>query len=52
MYVLRVARQPLKLRFTKALYGPYADDLRHVLNEVEDTSHRDTPMEVTCRKNC
>ena len=35
MYFMQVAGQPLKLRFTKALYGPYAENLRHVLNEVE-----------------
>ena len=35
MYFMQVAGQPLKLKFTKALYGPYAENLRHVLNEVE-----------------
>ena len=35
MYFMQVAGQPLKLRFTKAPYGPYAQNLRHVLNEVE-----------------
>ena len=35
MYFMQVAGQPLKLRFTKAPYGPYAENLRHVLNQVE-----------------
>ena len=35
MYFMQVAGQPLKLRFAKALYGPYAENLRHVLNTVE-----------------
>ena len=35
MYFMQVAGQPLKLRFAKAPYGPYAENLRHVLNEVE-----------------
>ena len=35
MYFMQVAGQPLKLRYTKGLYGPYAENLRHVLNAVE-----------------
>jgi O-acetyl-ADP-ribose deacetylase (regulator of RNase III) len=35
LYFLQEAGQPLKLRYAKALYGPYAENLRHVLNEVE-----------------
>lgn len=35
MYFLQVAQEPLKLRFSKGHYGPYADNLRHVLNEIE-----------------
>ena len=35
MYFMQVTGQPLKLRFAKALYGPYAENLRHVLNEIE-----------------
>lgn len=35
MYFLQEAGQPLRLRFEKGLYGPYADNLRHVLREVE-----------------
>ena len=34
-YFMQVAGEPLKLRFTKAPYGPYAENLRHVLNEIE-----------------
>ena len=35
MYFLQVAGEPLKLRFEKLHYGPYADNLRHVLNRFE-----------------
>lgn len=35
MYFLQVAGQPLNLDFVKGIYGPYADNLRHVLNRVE-----------------
>ena len=35
MYFMQVAGQPLQLRLAKAPYGPYAENLRHVLNEVE-----------------
>ena len=35
MYFMQVAGQPLKLKFTKGSYGPYAENLRHVLNSLE-----------------
>ncbi len=35
MYFMQVAGQRLRLRYVKSLYGPYAENLRHVLNEVE-----------------
>jgi hypothetical protein len=35
MYFLQEAGEPLNLRFAKAHYGPYADNLRHVLSAVE-----------------
>ncbi len=35
MYFLQIAGEPLKLNYEKALYGPYAKDLRHVLNHIE-----------------
>ncbi len=35
MYFLQVAGQPLRLNFAANRYGPYADNLRHVLNIVE-----------------
>ncbi len=35
MYFLQEAGQPLKLNYKKALYGPYAQNLRHVLNVLE-----------------
>jgi O-acetyl-ADP-ribose deacetylase (regulator of RNase III) len=35
MYFMQEAGQPLKLRYVKAPYGPYAENLRHVLVEIE-----------------
>jgi O-acetyl-ADP-ribose deacetylase (regulator of RNase III) len=34
-YFLQEAGQPLKLSYTAGQYGPYADNLRHVLNHIE-----------------
>jgi O-acetyl-ADP-ribose deacetylase (regulator of RNase III) len=35
MYFLQAAGEPLRLNFQKHHYGPYADNLRHVLKVVE-----------------
>jgi len=35
LYFLQEAGEPLKLRYVKAQYGPYAENLRHVLVAVE-----------------
>ncbi len=35
MYFLQAAGQPLRLEYKKAIYGPYAENLRHVLRHVE-----------------
>ena len=35
MYFMQVAGEPLSLRFQKAHFGPYADNLRHVLRDIE-----------------
>jgi len=35
MYFAQEAGEKLRLRFVKALYGPYADNLRHVLSSIE-----------------
>ena len=35
MYFMQIAGEPLRLRFVKAPYGPYAENLRHVLRELE-----------------
>lgn len=35
MYFLQEAGEPLKLKYSKAHYGPYAENLRHVLNAIE-----------------
>lgn len=35
MYFMQEAGEPLKLRFTKAPYGPFAENLGHVLKAVE-----------------
>jgi O-acetyl-ADP-ribose deacetylase (regulator of RNase III) len=34
-YLLQAAGEPLKLEFTKAKYGPYAEALNHVLQDME-----------------
>ncbi len=35
MYFMQETGEPLKLRYQKAPYGPYADNLRHMLNAIE-----------------
>ncbi|MEX2648953.1 MAG: macro domain-containing protein [Alphaproteobacteria bacterium] len=35
MYFMQQAGEPLRLRFRKASQGPYAENLRHVLNAIE-----------------
>lgn len=35
MYFMQEAGQPLRLRISKGHYGPYAENLRHVLNAIE-----------------
>ena len=35
MYFMQEAGEPLRLRMTKAPFGPYAENLRNVLNEIE-----------------
>ena len=35
LYFLQRAGEPLRLRYVQAIYGPYAENLRHVLREVE-----------------
>lgn len=35
MYFLQAAGEPLRLQYIKAYYGPYAENLRHVLRQVE-----------------
>ena len=35
MYFMQEAGQRLRLRYTEGPYGPYAENLRHLLNEVE-----------------
>jgi O-acetyl-ADP-ribose deacetylase (regulator of RNase III) len=35
MYFMQEAGEPLQLNYQKALYGPYAENLRHVLNLIE-----------------
>ena len=34
MYFMQVAGEPLRLRFSKGIYGPYASNLRHVLIRI------------------
>ena len=35
MYFMQVAGEPLQLNYKKGTYGPYAENLRHVLNAIE-----------------
>jgi O-acetyl-ADP-ribose deacetylase (regulator of RNase III) len=35
MYFAQEAGEPLKLKYVKAVYGPYAENLRHVLAAIE-----------------
>lgn len=35
VYFMQEAGEPLRLKFQKAHYGPYAENLRHVLNVIE-----------------
>ena len=35
MYFIQEAGEPLKLQYTKGIYGPYAENLRHVLSLME-----------------
>jgi len=35
MYFMQEAGEPLRLQYQKAHYGPYAENLRHVLNAIE-----------------
>jgi O-acetyl-ADP-ribose deacetylase (regulator of RNase III) len=35
MYFMQEGGEPLRLQYAKALYGPYAENLRHVLHAVE-----------------
>ena len=35
MYFMQEAGEPLRLRYSKASYGPYAENLRHVLIPIE-----------------
>ena len=35
MYFMQEAGEPLRLKYRKAAFGPYAENLRHVLNTIE-----------------
>lgn len=35
MYFMQATGEPLQLKYQKAPYGPYAENLRHVLNAIE-----------------
>lgn len=51
MYFLQAAGEPLALRYVKAPYGPYAENLRHVLQAIDGhliagyTGEGDAPTE-------
>ncbi len=55
MYFMEVAGEPLQLRLAKGPYGPYAENLRHVLIEIDghyvsgygaDGDRPDKPLEL------
>ena len=54
VYFMQEAGEPLKLRMAKGPYGPYAENLRHVLREIEGYylagycggEQPDTPLEL------
>ncbi len=61
-YFMQEAGEPLRLKFEQGPYGPYADNLRHVLNKIEGhfiigygdgLNHPETPIELLpdARKN-
>lgn len=35
MYFMQETGEPLRLRYSKAIYGPYAENLRHVLSQID-----------------
>jgi O-acetyl-ADP-ribose deacetylase (regulator of RNase III) len=35
LYFMQESGEPLRLKYKKALYGPYAENLRHVLSHIE-----------------
>ena len=35
MYFMETAGEPLRLNYRKAIYGPYSENIRHILNQVE-----------------
>jgi hypothetical protein len=35
MYFMQEAGEPLRLKYQKAVFGPYAENLRHVLHAIE-----------------
>ncbi|MDR4468301.1 MAG: macro domain-containing protein [Nitrospira sp.] len=35
MYFMQEAGEPLRLKYTQAVYGPYAENLRHVFHAIE-----------------
>ena len=47
MYFMQVAREPLRLKFAPHVYGPYAENLRHVLRMINGHFIRVTVMEET-----
>ena len=54
-YFAQEAGQPLRLKYTKNQFGPYADNLRHVLNRidghfVEGVGDHDTSEMLLCLK--
>jgi O-acetyl-ADP-ribose deacetylase (regulator of RNase III) len=49
-YFLQAAGEPLRLQYQAHHYGPYADNLRHVLHHIEGHYLRDSAMDKTNQK--
>jgi len=63
LYFMQYAGEPLRLEYKKATYGPYAQNLRHVLNAIEghliidyadggDAPNKEYTTCIRCDKKC
>ena len=53
LYFMQKAGEPLRLRYVKAPHGPYAENLRHVLQALRATTSRAAARKETgCTNRC